>query len=302
MIRIFQFVIPLLFISVSSSPFQSQTKSDAMRYRLNQNDSYKIPGKELMNLSEKILYKKTVQTDLYLYLLRPDNSPKKRLPAIIYFYGGGWVGGDVEYQIPTAAWFRDHGIIAITVEYRVQSRNGTSPLACIEDAKSAVRYVRENARKLGIHPNKLIVAGGSAGGHLALSTLLDGGDAPGENLKISTRPNALVLHNPVTGADYGASFFDKHPEFSPILHIKKGWPATILSNGTDDKTTPYSGAVEFTKKMKEAGNRCELITVEGADHSCDWPITNPNFLPTLTRMTEFLIEQGFIDKPKKQKR
>jgi acetyl esterase/lipase len=134
---------------------------------------------------------------------------------------------------------------------------------------------------------------------LALSTLLDGGDAPGENLKISTKPNALVLHNPVTGVGFGASFFAEHPEFSPILHIQKGWPPTILSNGTDDKTTPYSGAMEFTQKMKDMGNTCELITVKGADHSCDWPITNPNFLPTLTRMTEFLIEQKFIEKSKR---
>ena len=286
----------IAFILFQSPTLMSQSNSDSTTNLLKQNLSYKIPGKILMTLSEKILYKKTTQTDLNLYLLRPNGEQKKSLPAIIYFYGGGWVVGDVEYQIPTAAWFRDHGIIAITAEYRVESRNGTSPLACIEDAKSAVRYVREHAKQLGINPDKIIAAGGSAGGHLALCTLLDGGDAIGENLKISTCPNALVLHNPVTGLGFGESFFEKHPEFSPILQIKKGWPPTILSNGTVDKLTPYAGAVEFTQKMKDLGNRCELITVKDADHSCDWPITNPNFLPTLTRMTEFLIEQGFIKK------
>ncbi|MFZ4455865.1 MAG: alpha/beta hydrolase [Bacteroidales bacterium] len=296
-----QFCILMLFFLQSPVLLLAQNGSDSITSLVNVQESYKIPGKKLVELSEAILYKKTPQIDLYMYLLRPNAPAKKSLPAIIYFYGGGWVRGDAENQIQTAAWFRDHGIIAITAEYRVKSRSGTSPLACIEDAKSAVRYVRENAKKLGINPNEIIAAGGSAGGHLALSTLLEGGDAAGENLQISTRPNALVLHNPVTGVGFGASFFAEHPEFSPILHIKKGWPPIILSNGTDDKTTPYAGAVEFGKKMEEIGNRCELITVKEADHSCDWPITNPNFLPTLTRMTEFLIEQGFIKKQKKSK-
>ncbi|MDD2799243.1 MAG: alpha/beta hydrolase [Bacteroidales bacterium] len=275
---------------------EAQTATDSITTLANIKESYKIDGKKLVALSEKILYKKTAQVDLYMYLLRPMKATKKRLPAIIYFYGGGWVGGAVEYQIPTSAWFRDQGIIAITVDYRVKSRQGTSPLACIEDAKSAVRYVRTHAKEFGVNPNKIIVGGGSAGGHLALSTMLEGGDAPNENLKISTKPNAMVLHNPVLGVDFGAKFFAEHPEFSPILNITKKWPPTIISNGTDDKTTGYAGAVEFTQKMNELGNTCELITVKGADHSCDWPITNPNFLPTLTRMTQFLVEHKFIDK------
>ena len=293
------FAILLLFLLMLPISLHCELPSDSVALLMKTNESYKIPGQQLVAISKKMLYKKTVQTDLYIYILRPTVPTRKHLPAIIYFHGGAWNGGEAKSQIPTSAWFRDKGIVAITVEYRVKSRNGTSPLACIEDAKSAVRFIRENAKKLGVNPNKLIVAGGSAGGHLALSTLLDGGDALGENLKISTKPNALVLHNPVTGVGFGASFFAEHPEFSPILHIQKGWPRTILSNGTDDKTTPYSGAMEFTQKMNAMGNTCELITVKGADHSCDWPITNPNFLPTLTRMTEFLIEQKFITKPKK---
>jgi acetyl esterase len=202
------------------------------------------------------------------------------LPAIVYFTGGGWVGGDVEGQIPNAAWFRDQGIIGIDADYRVKSRHGTSPIECIQDAKSAIRYVRSHALELGIDPDRIIAAGGSAGGHLAACTFIDGGDTPGEDLKISSKPNALVLHNPVLGEGFGQEFFAEHPEFSPILHVKKGWPPTILSNGTKDNTTPFQAAEKFTRLMKEAGNICELIPVKDADHSCDWPVSNPNFLPT----------------------
>jgi acetyl esterase/lipase len=257
-------------------------------------DSYKLTGKNLTDLAEKILYKKTPQEDMYLYLLRPDEKREKALPAIVYFTGGGWVSGNVEGQIPNAAWFRDHGIIGIDADYRVKSRHGTSPIECIQDAKSAIRYVRAHAKELGVDPNRIIAAGGSAGGHLAACTFLDGGDSPGEDLRISSKPNALVLHNPVLGEGFGKEFFAVHPEFSPILHVTKGWPPTILSNGTKDNTTPFEVAEKFTRLMHEAGNVCELIPVKDADHSCDWPVANPNFLPTLQRMTYFLREHNFI--------
>ncbi|HZL09127.1 MAG TPA: alpha/beta hydrolase [Prolixibacteraceae bacterium] len=257
-------------------------------------ESYKLTGHNLAALAEKIQYKKTPQEDMYLYLLRPLKKSDEALPAIVYFTGGGWVEGDVYGQIPNPAWFRDHGIIGIEADYRVKSRHGTTPIECIQDAKSAIRYVRAHAKELGIDPNKIIAAGGSAGGHLAACTFLDGGDAAGEDLKISSKPNAIVMHNPVLGEGFGKSFFDVHPEFSPILQVKKGWPPTIFSNGTKDNTTPFQYAEKFTRLMKEAGNVCELIPVKDADHSCDWPVSNPNFLPTMQRMTDFLREQKFI--------
>lgn len=290
------FVIILILISGTLSaitPF-SPEKPDSATSLSAVKKSYKLSGKHLAALAEKVLYKKTPQEDMYLYILRPPSKAKKALPAIVYFTGGGWVGGDVYGQIPNPAWFRDHGIIGIEADYRVKSRHGTTPIECIQDAKSAIRYVRAHAKELGIDPDKIIAAGGSAGGHLAACTFLDGGDAPGEDLKISSKPNALVLHNPVLGEGFGKDFFDVHPEFSPILHIKKGWPPTILSNGTNDGTTPYQVAEKFTRMMKDSGNVCELITVKDADHSCDWPVSNPNFLPTLKRMTEFLKEHNFI--------
>jgi beta-galactosidase len=258
-------------------------------------ESYTLPGAMLAGKSEKICYKQTPQGDLYLFLLRPTVVHEDPLPAIIYFHGGSWKGGDVASQIPTAAWFRDHGMIGITASYRLESKHGTSPLECIADAKSAVRYVRAHAKQLGIDPDRIVVAGGSAGGHMAVCTLLPRGDSPEDDLTVSARPDALVLHNPVLGEGFGAFFFKDHPEFAPILHVEKGWPPTILSNGTKDNAALYSTAEKFTRQMSSLGNTCELITVEGAGHSCDWPVSNPNFRPTLQRMTEFLREQGMLE-------
>jgi len=290
------FLLLILFSGIISAktPF-SPEKPDSATSLSAVKESYKLSGLHLAALATKVLYKKTPQEDLYLYILRPQIKTDKTLPAIVYFTGGGWVNGNVYGQIPNPAWFRDRGIIGIEADYRVKSRHGTTPIECIQDAKSAIRFVREHAKELGIDPNKIIAAGGSAGGHLAACTFLDGGDTPGEDLKISTKPNALVLHNPVLGEGFGKVFFDAHPEFSPILNIKNGWPPTILSNGTKDSTTPIEVAEKFTRQMKNAGNVCELIPIKDAGHSCDWPVSNPNFLPTIQRMTDFLKEQNMLE-------
>lgn len=287
-------LLTLFSVTVQANRYYSQEKPDSVTSLVNVHGSYQLSGKNLVALAEKILYKNTPQEGMYLYLLRPSGKSKKALPAIVYFTGGGWVSGNVEDQIPNAAWFRDHGIIGIEADYRVKSRHGTSPVECIEDAKSAIRYVRAHAKELGIDANHIIAAGGSAGGYLAACTMIDAGDASDEDLTISSKPDALVLHNPVLGEGFGKEFFDAYPEFSLLLHIQKGWPPTIISNGTKDKTTPFEVAEKFTRLMMEAGNICELISVKDADHSCDWPVSNPNFLPTLQRMTEFLKEQKLI--------
>jgi acetyl esterase/lipase len=281
-------------VAMTGADAGRKTKQEPVTSLQQVEESYLLPGTQLASLSEKILYKKTPQEDLYLYLLRPKGKEKRKLPAIVYFTGGGWVNGNVEGQIGNPAWFRDHGIIGIEADYRVKSRHNTSPVECVEDAKSAIRYVRAHAKELGIDPDRIIAAGGSAGGHIAACTAIEGGDAAGEDLSISSVPNALVLHNPVLGEGFGKEFFSIHPEFSPLLQLKKGWPPTILSNGTIDKTTPIEFAEKFTRLMKEAGNTCELIRVKDADHSCDWPVSNPNFLPTIQRMHEFLKEQKLV--------
>lgn len=271
-------------------------------YRLNaqvpvtaKDSIYNLPGVEIAALAEKYLFKSTPQEDLYLYLLRPAESNTNLLPAIVYFTGGGWVEGDVYGQIPNPAWFRDHGIIGISADYRVKNRHATTPMECIKDAKSAMRFVRQHAKEWGIDPERIIAAGGSAGGHIAACTAIDGGDEKSEDINISSKPNALVLHNPVLGEGFGEEFFEEHPEFSPILRITSGWPPTIISCGTEDETTPITAAEKFTELMNEAGNTCELISVAGAEHSCDWPVSNPNFSPTISRMYTFLQENNIIE-------
>ena len=243
--------------------------------------TYLLPAEQLLASAEKVRYKTTPQEDLFLYILRPENGAGHPLPGIVYFTGGGWVDGQPTGMISNAAWFRDQGIIGISADYRVASRHGTAPLECIEDARDAIRYVRANAEALGIDPHRVVAAGGSVGGHLAVCTAAEGSAA-------------FVLHNPVLGQGFGDEFFAAYPEWSPLLQVAAGRPPTILSNGAEDATTPHAVAEEFTRRMRHAGNACELITIPQAAHSCDWPAENPHFLPTLTRMAAFLMTHGLI--------
>ena len=256
--------------------------------------SYLIPDSELIRQSEQFVFKITPQAELRLFLLRPCGTPARPLPAIVYFTGGGWVEGTPEGMIANAAWFRDQGIIGISADYRVKNRHGTTPLECIKDGKSAIRYVRSHGRELGIDPERIIAAGGSAGAHVAAATFLAGNDEPGEDTSVSSKPNALVLHNPVLGLGFCPDFFSAHPDCSPIAGVCADWPPTILSCGTRDQITPYLYAQQFTEKMKAVGNICELITINDADHGCDWPVANVNFLPTMARMAEFLRSNSVI--------
>src|ERR1700733_10765315 len=114
----------------------------------------------------------------------------------------------------------------IRADYWVKSRHDVTPDACVEDAKSAVRWLRQNAAMLGIDPDRIVASGGSAGGHIAACTACPGLDAEGEDLQVSSRPNALLLFNPVLRFDGVAelmSLIDKDEKLgktiSPTLQL-----------------------------------------------------------------------------------
>src|SRR5262249_55498712 len=118
-------------------------------------------------------------------------------PAIVFFFGGGWTNGSPNQFLPQAEYLAGRGMVAARADYRVKSRHNVTPDKCVEDAKSAVRWLRQNAAKLGIDPDRIAASGGSAGGHLAAAAFTTKGlEAKGEDLKVSSRPNLLILYNP----------------------------------------------------------------------------------------------------------
>lgn len=250
--------------------------------------------------SEKLIYKKVDTTSLALTVYFPeDHNAAKPQPAIIFFFGGGWIGGSIEQFRPQAEYFAKRGLVSILAEYRIENEHGTSPFEALKDSKSAVRYVRKNAAELHIDPDKIIVSGGSAGGHLAAACGLNGFDEAGEDLSISAKPNALVLFNPVVDngpGGYGYSRIgDRYHEFSPIYNIKKGAPPTIIFLGTEDQLIPVETIKYYQVVMEKVGSRCEIFLYEGQKHAFyNKDRSKAYFKETLLEVDKFLTSLGYL--------
>ena len=188
--------------------------------------------------TKSFVYKKARQADLEIVVhVPPGWKETDKRPAIVFFFGGGWENGTIKQFEPQAGHLASRGMVAARADYRVKSRQGVTPKECVEDAKSAVRWMRQNAAKLGIDPNRIVAAGGSAGGHIAACTALTPGlDAEGEDTKISSKPNALVLFNPVLRFDgipelMAADWQRRGPGQGDLAHFapEEGQPADIDS-------------------------------------------------------------------------
>jgi len=104
------------------------------------------------------VYKHASGTDLKISMVYPDNYRKgKKYPAIVFFFGGGWRQGTVQQFAHHCEYLASRGMIAMTANYRVQSRNGTSPFDAVEDARSAMRWIKEHAKELGINKKKILL-------------------------------------------------------------------------------------------------------------------------------------------------
>lgn len=113
-------------------------------------------------------YKTVGDTKLNLYVFSP--SAPKNAPAIVFFFGGGWKSGTPQQFETQCRELAKRGMVAITADYRDESRHRVKPTQCVADARSAMRWVRAHSKELGVDPQRIAAGGGSAGGHLAACT------------------------------------------------------------------------------------------------------------------------------------
>ena len=251
-------------------------------------------------------YRKIGDTELKVWIFEPAQKSAKPLPAIVFFFGGGWTGGSPTQFEPQSRHLAGRGMIAIVADYRVKTRQDAKPADCVSDAKACVRWVRANAARLGIDPERNAVGGGSAGGHLAATVAtLPGLDTAKDDKSVSCLPNALVLFNPGTvmapfpgldlkgfGAGLDKDKFGCEPtEISPLHHVKKATPPTIIFHGKADTTVPYSTVEKFAEVMKASGNRCDLVGYEGQPHGF---FNKSKYAETLAAADDFLVSLGYL--------
>lgn len=246
------------------------------------------------------IYKTVGQTKLTLHIFNPEGHKQSdRRPTIIFFFGGGWKAGSPSQFYPHCQYLASRGMVAISADYRVSSRNKTTPRECVEDGKSAVRWVRQHAGELGIDAQKIAAGGGSAGGHVAAATgTTQGFEAKDANLSVSSRPNALVLFNPVfdnSPGGYGhPRVKDYWQEISPMHNINKTTPPTIVFLGTKDKLIPVKTAKEYQRLMEEKGRRCDLRLYEAQPHGFFNHAKKENYTKTVIEMDRFLASIGYL--------
>jgi len=232
-----------------------------------------VAFKETIKPDSTVVYKTINNTKLLLHIFNPKGNQKTdKVPVVVFFFGGGWTSGTPKQFYEQCRYFAEKGIVAISAEYRVYNKHNTTPFDAVSDAKSAIRWVRKNAKELGINPNKIVASGGSAGGHVAACTaIIEGYEEADEDSSISSKPNAMILYNPVldtTEKGYGMAKVgeERKTDISPNHHIKTGIVPTLLFHGKADKTVPFENAERFNVLMDKSGNICQLESYEGKGH------------------------------------
>ena len=213
---------------------------------------------------------------------------------IVFFFGGGWKNGSFTQFVSQAEYFASRGIVAISADYRIESKHKTKPDAAVEDAKTAIRWVRANAANLGIDPDKVIASGGSAGAHLAAATALVEKFGAADDPKASCKPNTLVLFNPflngkgrtIVGSD-GSNIAEA---ISPTLFLKKDALPCVIFFGTSDAMLEMGK--EYVAKCKELGVRAELYTAAEQPHG--FFNREPWLSVTTRKADEFLTGLGYL--------
>ena len=259
-------------------------KDHIEEFVLNCNDS--VLKSEILQLYEKELkertdhkiltYKRVGGFELDMHLFLPDSSLYSEVnkTAFIYFHGGGWTEGKPDWFFETCRNHAKNGVVAAAVEYRIFNRHGTFPFESVKDAKSAIRWIRENADRYRIDKEKIIASGNSAGGHLILcAALLEKYNESTDNLDISPVPNLMMINSGVYDLSIASGGIwaeiedrDSIISISPIHNIKKLDAPILMIHGTNDSYVPCWTAEKFYKDMQDLSNKVELQIIDGAGH------------------------------------
>ena len=263
--------------------------------------AFSAPKPEVSKPDEVVVYRKTEQAELGMEIFRPKGWKEgDSRSAVVFFFGGGWVGGSTAQFHPQATRLASLGMVAYCADYRVQSRHKTSPFEAVADAKAAIRSIWRNAKSQGVNRDQIVAAGGSAGGHLAACCgLVTGYDEVGEG-EPAFIPAAMALFNPVIdtsrkGYGYG-KLKQRYREISPVEHVHALAVPTLVLVGSADTTTPPAGHKLFKARMDERGRSCSLFVSEGQKHGFFNPRgDNSQYWMTMERVEEFLRKEGLVE-------
>lgn len=246
-----------------------------------------------------IIYKRIGNIELEAHVFYPEGHENgDNRPTYVFFHGGGWAIGIPEWGYKACKRYSSQGMVAISFEYRLVDIHKSNILDCIEDAKSAIVWTREQAKSLGVDPERIVAAGFSAGAHLATCTAVMEDIAEASGNGISSRPNSLIVQS----ASYNttkSNWFSKQSEGKPesistFHNLGKELVPAIFFHASNDHLAPISEFTEFKDKLDANGIEYEYKVFENVGHF----FSNPSAQKEVDLMTEmFLMKQGYINKP-----
>ncbi len=277
-----------------STPFEPSQAEAKVMTTLSDIPQDAVPS---INYHHDVVYDHQSDMDLVLQIMTPAVPRGTTLPCVLFIQGAAWYAQAIYSRVPTLIDFAKRGYVVASVQHR-PSTTANFP-AQIQDIKSAVRFLRMNARRYGIDPENLFVWGDSSGGNLSLLLALTAdqpqldGEAYGTE---SVEVNACVAYYPVTdvlrmqefergnwdhisensptGTLFGGIKVLENPDIvsavSPIIYVTSeraaSAPPILMITGNSDRTVPFEQSVLMADKMEECGYDYRFYKIEGADH------------------------------------
>ena len=268
-----------------------------------------IPIPDNVEGRNDVVYCRGGARDLKLDVFVPKARGARPAPGVVFIHGGGWRGGTRRQFHPQAAHLTSTlGYVTATIEYRL-SGEARFP-AAVEDSKCAVRWLRANAATLGVDPNRIASAGGSAGAHLAamlgVTDRAAGLDGNGGHHDFSSRVNAVVAFNGAfdltaakgEGAAAAITAFlgaapaerpDLYTKASPISYVSSEAAPFLFLHGTADTTLSIEQSRRMLRKLHHAGVSAEIFETDGAAHG--FFNRPPHYETTLRQVVAFLKQR-----------
>ena len=277
-----------------------------------------------ISMQPGVVYRHASGQDQKMDLYLPFDRMKKPVPLVVYIHGGGWVVGSREVANLRLMPFLQMGYAAANVEYRMAD---VAPApAAVEDVRCALRYLVDHAASLGVDPQRIVLAGGSAGGHLALiagmlpdGSRFDAGCPAAEKIRWNGGAQAPIkvaaivnwfgisdvndlLHGPhqrpYAVEWFGAAYSEAQREalareISPIANVRADTPPIISFHGDADDVVPHEQSIQLHEALKRAKVKNQLILVPGARHG----FTRAQTILTVKAMREFLGQLGLSVTP-----
>jgi acetyl esterase/lipase len=233
-----------------------------------------------LRVEKDVVFGKGGSMDLTLDVYQPAAGVVSKRMAIVHLFGGGFFVGNnnAPYIINDIKALAPRGYTNISANYRLQQQ--ASWPAQIHDVKAAIRWTRANAARLGVEPNRIVVAGYSAGGMLALMAAGTNGkkefEGDGGNAGVSSDVNACIGVYPLASAQIATGLFPQGqatPEniaaASPTSYVSDKFAPTIFVHGTKDGTVPVQSSIDFFGKLQGLGVPTTMTLIQGADHAFD---------------------------------